>query len=216
MVNWYKFANLSIQDAQGILGLSPPYTFDDLNRKYRKLIRQWHPDVNKHPNAKERARDINSAYQFLSSLQDVGGREQQVTTSPDIDVPDFMQEEITIQDIQQYFSKNVERYLTDFAFYSRFYDDEPRQFSIWPASSWMNLRWFQKYIEALMESWRLSYLRKEEFSSNFKKKFIKKATILYKNKLPLKQINNILQGYISINYETKSMWEKAKDWWNNV
>ncbi|HEY0359147.1 MAG TPA: DnaJ C-terminal domain-containing protein [Mycobacteriales bacterium] len=39
---------------------------DDIQRQYRKLARQYHPDVNKDPGAEERFKDISEAYDVLS------------------------------------------------------------------------------------------------------------------------------------------------------
>jgi len=39
---------------------------DDIRSAYRKLARQYHPDVNKEPGAAEKFKEINEAYQVLS------------------------------------------------------------------------------------------------------------------------------------------------------
>ena len=38
---------------------------EDIKRAYRKLAKQWHPDVNKSPNAHERFIEITEAYEIL-------------------------------------------------------------------------------------------------------------------------------------------------------
>ncbi len=66
------------KDYYGILGVPRDATADDIKRSYRKLARQYHPDVNDDPAAAEKFKDINAAYEVLSDDQkrqivDLGG-----------------------------------------------------------------------------------------------------------------------------------------------
>ncbi len=66
------------KDYYGILGVPRDATADDIKRAYRKLARQYHPDVNPDPSAQERFKEINAAYEVLSDDQkrqivDLGG-----------------------------------------------------------------------------------------------------------------------------------------------
>src|SRR4051812_34136398 len=66
------------KDYYGILGISREATDDEIKRAYRKLARQYHPDVNPDPAAHEKFKDINAAYEVLSDDQkrqivDLGG-----------------------------------------------------------------------------------------------------------------------------------------------
>ncbi|WP_027343791.1 molecular chaperone DnaJ [Hamadaea tsunoensis] len=66
------------KDYYGILGVPRDATADDIKRAYRKLARQYHPDVNPDPDAQEKFKDINAAYEVLSDDQkrqivDLGG-----------------------------------------------------------------------------------------------------------------------------------------------
>src|SRR4051795_2048780 len=53
-------------DFYSILGVSRDAGADEIQRAYRKLARQYHPDVNKDPGAEERFKDISEAYDVLS------------------------------------------------------------------------------------------------------------------------------------------------------
>jgi molecular chaperone DnaJ len=66
------------KDYYGILGVAKDATADDVKRAYRKLARQYHPDINPDPEAQERFKEINAAYEVLSDDQkrqivDLGG-----------------------------------------------------------------------------------------------------------------------------------------------
>ncbi len=53
-------------DYYQILGVSRDVDKDELKRAYRRLARQYHPDVNKEPGAEEKFKEINRAYEVLS------------------------------------------------------------------------------------------------------------------------------------------------------
>ena len=55
-----------MQDHYEILGVSRNASADDIKSAYRKLSKQFHPDVNKDPNAEEKFKQINEAYSVLS------------------------------------------------------------------------------------------------------------------------------------------------------
>lgn len=48
------------------LGITPSASDVDIKKAYRKLARQYHPDVNKDPAAEEKFKEINAAYEVLS------------------------------------------------------------------------------------------------------------------------------------------------------
>jgi hypothetical protein len=59
--------------ALGVLGLSgAPLRIGVLRRRYRELMKRFHPDVN--PSGLERCKDINAAYALLLSQAEQGGR----------------------------------------------------------------------------------------------------------------------------------------------
>jgi molecular chaperone DnaJ len=53
-------------DYYELLGISRDATKEDIKRAYRRMARQYHPDVNKDPGAEERFKEINRAYEVLS------------------------------------------------------------------------------------------------------------------------------------------------------
>ncbi|BCW96138.1 MAG: DnaJ domain-containing protein [Fimbriimonadales bacterium] len=55
-----------MQNHYEVLGLSMHATQEAVRRRYRELVRQYHPDVNPSPLAKERFLRIQEAYQVLS------------------------------------------------------------------------------------------------------------------------------------------------------
>lgn len=51
------------------LGVSQNASEADIKKAYRKLARQYHPDVNKDPGAEEKFKEINAAYEVLSDKE---------------------------------------------------------------------------------------------------------------------------------------------------
>jgi len=51
------------------LGVSDNATESEIKKAYRKLARQYHPDVNKDPEAEEKFKEINAAYEVLSDKE---------------------------------------------------------------------------------------------------------------------------------------------------
>jgi len=59
----------SDKDFYRLLGVARDASQDDIQRAYRKLARQYHPDVNADPAAEERFKDVSEAYDVLSDPQ---------------------------------------------------------------------------------------------------------------------------------------------------
>jgi len=53
-------------DFYQILGVSRDADADTLKRAYRKLARQYHPDVNKEPGAEDKFKEIGKANEALA------------------------------------------------------------------------------------------------------------------------------------------------------
>ena len=54
-------------DFYQILGVSRDADADTLKRSYRKLARQYHPDINKEPGAEDKFKEIGKAYEVLAN-----------------------------------------------------------------------------------------------------------------------------------------------------
>lgn len=48
-----------------ILGVSKTASADEIKSAYRKLAKQYHPDINKAPEAQNKFKEINEAYEVL-------------------------------------------------------------------------------------------------------------------------------------------------------
>ena len=55
-----------MQDHYEVLGISKTASPDEIKSAYRKLSKQYHPDVNKDADAEEKFKQINEAYSVLS------------------------------------------------------------------------------------------------------------------------------------------------------
>ena len=56
---------MDYKDYYAILGVSKEASQDEIQRAYRKLARQYHPDINKEAGAEDRFKDVGEAYEVL-------------------------------------------------------------------------------------------------------------------------------------------------------
>jgi hypothetical protein len=67
---WFNFQNDDPAGAPtlyAVLGVSTKVSGADLKKAWRRAARQWHPDVNREPDAKEQFQRIQAAYEALSN-----------------------------------------------------------------------------------------------------------------------------------------------------
>ena len=57
------------RDYYDILGVARNASEEDIKKSFRRLARQYHPDVNKEKGAEERFKEINEAYEVLGDAQ---------------------------------------------------------------------------------------------------------------------------------------------------
>jgi curved DNA-binding protein len=67
---------MEFKDYYAILGLTRTATEDEIKRSYRKLARKYHPDVSKEPQAEERFKEIQEAYEVLKDPKKRGAYDQ--------------------------------------------------------------------------------------------------------------------------------------------
>jgi curved DNA-binding protein len=60
---------VQFKDYYSALGVAPEASADDIKRAKRKLARKFHPDLSKEPNASERMKEINEAYEVLGDAE---------------------------------------------------------------------------------------------------------------------------------------------------
>ncbi|MFQ6057927.1 MAG: molecular chaperone DnaJ [Anaerolineae bacterium] len=59
----------SKRDYYDVLGVGRNASRDEIKKAYRRLARQYHPDVNKSPDAEAKFKEINEAYEVLSDQE---------------------------------------------------------------------------------------------------------------------------------------------------
>jgi molecular chaperone DnaJ len=73
---------MSKRDYYEVLGVSKSASKDELKKAYRKLSKQYHPDINKEENAADKFKEIAEAYEVLSDDQKKAQYDQFGHTDP--------------------------------------------------------------------------------------------------------------------------------------
>jgi molecular chaperone DnaJ len=73
---------MSKRDYYEVLGVSKSASKDELKKAYRKLSKQYHPDINKEPDAADKFKEIAEAYEVLSDDQKKAHYDQFGHTDP--------------------------------------------------------------------------------------------------------------------------------------
>lgn len=73
---------MSKRDYYEVLGLSKSASKDEIKKAYRKLSKQFHPDINKEPDAADKFKEVKEAYETLSDDQKKAHYDQFGHTDP--------------------------------------------------------------------------------------------------------------------------------------
>jgi curved DNA-binding protein len=58
-----------MRDPYTVLGVTRAADADTVRKAYRKLAKEWHPDLNKRPGAADRFKEINAAYEIVGDAE---------------------------------------------------------------------------------------------------------------------------------------------------
>jgi molecular chaperone DnaJ len=95
---------MALKDYYQILGVDRNTSKEDIKKAYRRLAKEWHPDVNPDPKAEEKFKEINEAYYVLSDEEKRQQYDQLLKSGDEKGYRDFM----------EYIQEFLERYLAGY------------------------------------------------------------------------------------------------------
>ncbi|MEB3100711.1 molecular chaperone DnaJ [Ferviditalea candida] len=90
---------MSKRDYYEVLGVGKNASEDEIKKAYRKLARQYHPDVNKTPGADEKFKEAKEAYEVLSDPQKKATYDQFGHVDPNMGAGGFSSQDFGFGDI---------------------------------------------------------------------------------------------------------------------
>lgn len=94
---------MEYSEALNIMGLNDNFTGEDLKKKYKELMRIWHPDVCKDPRATEMCKKINTARDVLS------GKDKSSKPYHSYDSSTYKSSDIDLNAKKAYYMNEVEK-----------------------------------------------------------------------------------------------------------